>query len=204
MRARRVIAIALFLLLLTPLTAPVAGEWEEDVFLSEVIGPERLAAGDEFGCHGIPGKDIREDHSVIQECKDYLTSRTIASLWGAQPLSFGLQGDSLDQSTADALVEQGFMIVGDQVMTVHEHLIVLGRNGGSLEKHIGSTAQFEEALDSRSFVVNVYWIPRVNLYSVRPDGDLVEAVDRQRPFDLRNEPRRPAHPPSRRAPRRVE
>ena len=94
MRARRVVAVALFLLLLTPLTAPVAGEWEEDIFLSEVIGPERLAAGDEYGCHGIPGKDIQEDHSAIQECKDYLTSRTVASLWGAQPLSFGLQGYS--------------------------------------------------------------------------------------------------------------
>lgn len=177
MRARRVVAVALFLLLLTPLTAPVAGEWEEDLFLSEVIGPERLAAGDEFGCHGIPGKDTQQDHSAIQECKDYLTSRTVASQWGAQPLSFGLQGDSLDQETGNALVERGFIIVGDQVLTGHEHLIALGRNGGSLEKSIGSTAQFEEALDSQAFVVNLYWIPRVNLNSVRPDWDLVEAIE---------------------------
>jgi hypothetical protein len=177
MRTRRVVAAVLLLLLLTPLTAPAAGEWEEDIFLYEVIGPERLAAGDEYGCHGIPGKDIREDRSVIKECKDYLTERTNASQWGAQPLSFGVPGESLDQQTGDALVEQGFMIIGDKVETGHEDLIALARNGGSLEKNIGSAAEFEVALESRAFVVNLYWIPRVNLNSVRPDWDLVDAIE---------------------------
>ena len=177
MRTRRVVAAALLLLLLTPLTAPAAGEWEEDIFLYEVIGPERLAAGDEYGCHGIPGKDIREDRSVIKECKDYLTERTNASQWGAQPLSFGVPGESLDQQTGDALVAQGFMIIGDKVETAHEDIIALARNGGSLEKNIGSAAEFEEALESRAFVVNLYWIPRVNLNSVRPDWDLVETIE---------------------------
>nr|AIF13815.1 hypothetical protein [uncultured marine group II/III euryarchaeote KM3_64_C08] len=177
MRTRRVVAVALFLLLLTPLTAPAAGEWEEDIFLSEVIGPERLAAGDEYGCHGIPGKDIREDHSAIRECKDYLTERTVASQWGAQPLSFGVPGESLDQETGDALVEQGFMIIGDKVLTGHEHLIALARNGGSLEKNIGSVTEFEQALDSPAYVVNLYWIPRMNLNSVRPDWALVDAIE---------------------------
>ncbi len=177
MRTRRVVAAALLLLLLTPLTAPAAGEWEEDIFLYEVIGPERLAAGDEYGCHGIPGKDIREDRSVIKECKDYLTERTNASQWGAQPLSFGVPGESLDQQTGDALVAQGFMIIGDKVETAHEDIIALARNGGSLEKNIGSAAEFEVALESRAFVVNLYWIPRVNLNSVRPDWDLVETIE---------------------------
>ena len=177
MRTRRVVAAVLLLLLLTPLTAPAAGEWEEDIFLYEVIGPERLAAGDEYGCHGIPGKDIREDRSVIKECKDYLTERTNASQWGAQPLSFGVPGESLDQQTGDALVAQGFMIIGDKVETAHEDIIALARNGGSLEKNIGSAAEFEVALESRAFVVNLYWIPRVNLNSVRPDWDLVDAIE---------------------------
>lgn len=177
MRTRRVVAAVLLLLLLTPLTAPAAGEWEEDIFLYEVIGPERLAAGDEYGCHGIPGKDIREDRSVIKECKDYLTERTNASQWGAQPLSFGVPGESLDQQTGDALVAQGFMIIGDKVETAHEDIIALARNGGSLEKNIGSAAEFEVALESRAFVVNLYWIPRVNLNSVRPDWDLVETIE---------------------------
>ena len=177
MRTRRVVAAVLLLLLLTPLTAPAAGEWEEDIFLYEVIGPERLAAGDEYGCHGIPGKDIREDRSVIKECKDYLTERTNASQWGAQPISFGVPGESLDQQTGDALVAQGFMIIGDKVETAHEDIIALARNGGSLEKNIGSAAEFEVALESRAFVVNLYWIPRVNLNSVRPDWDLVETIE---------------------------
>ena len=83
----------------------------------------------------------------------------------------------MDQQTGDALVAQGFMIIGDKVESGHEDLIALARNGGSLEKNIGSAAEFEVALESRAFVVNLYWIPRVNLNSVRPDWDLVETIE---------------------------
>ncbi len=43
MFGRRVVAVALLALLLMPLTAPAAAEWEEDSWLSNIIGPERLA-----------------------------------------------------------------------------------------------------------------------------------------------------------------
>ena len=42
MRTRMWVALSILLILLTPLTAPVAAEWEEDSWLTNIIGPERL------------------------------------------------------------------------------------------------------------------------------------------------------------------
>ena len=62
--------------LLLPLALPGAVAWRADGWLTqEVIGGERLALGDEFGCHGMPGKNVYDDTAVITECKDYLTSQ---------------------------------------------------------------------------------------------------------------------------------
>ncbi len=46
-------------------TPSVVGEWEDDSWLSNIIGPERLANGDEFGCHGYEGVITTEEHWVI-------------------------------------------------------------------------------------------------------------------------------------------
>ena len=79
---------------------PNAVAWRADGWLiQDVVGGERLALGDEFGCHGMPGKNIEDDLSVVQECKDYLTSQINASKWGEQPLSFGIPMETLDPLT---------------------------------------------------------------------------------------------------------
>ena len=50
-------------LLASATTAPsVVGEWEDDSWLSNIIGPERIANGDEFGCHGYEGVLTTEEH----------------------------------------------------------------------------------------------------------------------------------------------
>ena len=85
------VAIFLIGVLLLPLAMPGAVAWRADGWLTQdVVGGERLALGDEFGCHGMPGKDVTEDLSVIRDCKDYLTSQIDASKWGSEPLSFGI------------------------------------------------------------------------------------------------------------------
>ena len=101
-------------LLATATAAPtVAGDWEDDSWLRNIIGPERLAHGDEFGCHGYEGVDTTKELWVIGACRDYLMEFTNASRWGAQPISFGITGDEVDSATADALMDAGFEIVGD-------------------------------------------------------------------------------------------
>ena len=43
------------------MTSPaVVAEWEDDNWLRNIIGPERLELGDEFGCHGFEGVDVRD------------------------------------------------------------------------------------------------------------------------------------------------
>ena len=85
---------------------PNAVAWRADGWLiQDVVGGERLALGDEFGCHGMPGKNIEDDLSVVQECKDYLTSQINASKWGEQPLSFGIPMETLDALTLNIMEE---------------------------------------------------------------------------------------------------
>ena len=63
-------------MLLPFLASPVAGEWGEDSWLVNIIGPERLENGDEFGCHGYEGILTSENNWVIEGCKDYLMDST--------------------------------------------------------------------------------------------------------------------------------
>ena len=82
-RKRRIAGLLMVALLAIPTTAPaVVGEWGDDNWLQNIIGPERLAHGDEFGCHGYEGLDIREEDWVVQDCSSYLTEFTNASRWG--------------------------------------------------------------------------------------------------------------------------
>ena len=50
-------------------------------------------------------ENIEDDLSVVQECKDYLTSQINASKWGEQPLSFGIPMETLDTLTLNIMEE---------------------------------------------------------------------------------------------------
>ena len=103
-------------MILVPLTAPtVIAEWEDDNWLKNIIGPERLGLGDEFGCHGFEGIDVREESWVIQDCRDYLNRFTDASRWGSQPVSFGHPNGPVSEDTAQELSNSGFAIIGDRI-----------------------------------------------------------------------------------------
>ena len=97
-------AIFMLSVLLLSLTLPNAVAWRADGWLiQEVVGGERLALGDEFGCHGMPGQSVDDDIAVIDECKDYLASQINASRWGEEPLSFGIPMDELDTLTYNTM-----------------------------------------------------------------------------------------------------
>ena len=133
-------AIFMLSVLLISLTLPNAVAWRADGWLiQEVVGGERLALGDEFGCHGMPGQSVEDDIAVIDECKDYLTSQINASRWGEEPLSFGIPMDNLDTLTYNTMHNSGFRIVGDQVETNTDgYLWSIERNAGSLEQNVAS------------------------------------------------------------------
>ena len=79
-------ATLMLAVLLTSITAPtVAGEWSDDTWLENIIGPERLENGDEFGCHGYEDISATDENWVIEACKDYLMQMTNASRWGIAP-----------------------------------------------------------------------------------------------------------------------
>ena len=68
------------------IATPALAEWDEDYWLWNIIGPERLALGDEFGCHGYEGVDIREAPLVVEDCRDYLVGFADSSRWGPKRL----------------------------------------------------------------------------------------------------------------------
>ena len=178
MRTRMLVALSILLILLTPLTAPVAAEWEEDSWLTHIIGPERLERGDELGCHGIPGKDIRFEPAAITECRDYLSERSNASKWGSNPLSFGSPDGAWSAESLAAVKDAGFQVVGGEAPAGElPALRFVSDNGGSLEKSIGDVQQFEAALSSNPSNVNLYWRARDHDVVVRPDSELVAAIE---------------------------
>ena len=175
---RRIVGLLMVALLVIPCTAPaVIGGWEEDNWLENLIGPERLAHGDEFGCHGYEGLDIQEEHSVIEDCRDYLTALTNASRWGVQPISFGVPGRDLDVSTATALIDAGFEIVGDKLTEQPEGLVSIVRNGGSLEKGAADQSLLDSAEEDS--LVNIYWRARVDDLKLREDKDVIAWLEQQ-------------------------
>lgn len=99
MSHRRVVGLFLLAVLIVPLISPAAvGEWDDDNWLTNIIGPERLEHGDEFGCHGYEGVKTTDENWVIEACRDYVNDFTEASRWGGQPISFGIPGDTIDLS----------------------------------------------------------------------------------------------------------
>lgn len=173
----RVVGLAMCCMILTPLTAPtVIAEWEDDNWLKNIIGPERLGLGDEFGCHGFEGIDVREESWVIQDCRDYLNRFTDASRWGSQPVSFGHPNGPVSEDTARELSNSGFAIIGDRIEGEAYGLNVMERVT-SLEKGQANLSALENA--ERDSLVSIYWIARWHDVNIREDKDAISLLKSQ-------------------------
>jgi|TARA_B100001094_G_scaffold226587_1_gene221044 hypothetical protein len=178
MPARKTLSLVLVSVLLIPIISPsVAGEWTDDGWLTNLIGPERMENGDEFGCHGFQGIDSIEENWVIEACKDYLVSHTNSSRWGKNPISFGIVGDYIDNKTANALLDSGFLITGDMIQSLPEGLTSFPRNGGTIEKNSANIQLLESAEEDS--LVSIWWRARVDDIKVREDKDLISWLEDQ-------------------------
>ena len=163
--------------------------WEEDGWLRTSYAQDRLEAGDEFGCYGVPGLSWHNDPgAVASACRDYLEDRLNASSWGLHPLST-YTPDGLSMADHQKVASQGFVIHGDETglsdTAWHSaedeprdlwEWYNLGRRGGSLEKGLASIASVEQAIDDGG-LVNMYWIGRINDATVRHDRDVLALLD---------------------------
>jgi len=153
----------------------VAAEWESDGWIKNLIGPDRLAIGDEFGCHGFENKDLNEDLWIIEECKDYLLANTNASRWGKDPISFGTPSGFINDKTSSELINNGFKIIGDMVSNNPSGLFIVERNGGSIEKNIANISLIEES--PKDSLVSIYWMARIHDLRVREDKQFMESLE---------------------------
>ena len=177
MLTRRVVALTLFGLLFLPLCAPVAAEWEEDYWLTVIIGPERLELGDEFGCHGMAGGGITDYEQEISECRDYLTERINSSKWAANPISLGIDSERLDEIDSETIVAAGFAVVDQQILPLTTEIENISYNGGSLEKNRQTVDEFQELIDEGVPLINFYWKAREHDVVVRPNSELVSSIE---------------------------
>ena len=180
------------LLVLTVMLHPVVlaqSAWEEDGWLRTSFGQERLDAGDEFGCYGVPGLSWQNDPgAVAHACKTYIEDRINASQWGVSPLS-SYAPDGLTMADHTKIASQGFTVHGDDTgledTAWHNETDTpvdlwdwynLGRRGGSLEKGIASLEDLQDEVEQGG-LVNMYWIGRVNDATVRHDRDVLVYLD---------------------------
>ena len=172
-------ATLMLAVLLTSITAPtVAGEWSDDTWLENIIGPERLENGDEFGCHGYEDISTTVENWVIDACKNYLMQMTNASRWGIAPISFGIPGQILDNSTADQLASSDFMIVGGKFSQIPSNgLILAPQTTTSMEKGVANTSLIESAEEDT--LVSIYWRARIDDLRVREDKDAISWLEGQ-------------------------
>ncbi|HIN03567.1 MAG TPA: hypothetical protein EYM66_00730, partial [Candidatus Poseidoniales archaeon] len=166
MLTRRVVGLLLFAIIAVPTFAPAAAatEWDDDNWLWNIIGPERLALGDEFGCHGYEGVDIHDEPWAISGCRDYLTAFTNASRWGQNPVSFGVPAGEMDSTIADHLHSSGFRIVGDLLESTPSQLHKIDRTT-SLEKGQTEMSALEDAAQDE--LVSIYWVARWHDLKIR-------------------------------------
>ena len=173
----RTTGVFLLLIFVTPLLTPtVIADWDDDNWLWNLIGPERLEHGDEFACHGYEGVDINDDNSVISSCKDYLLGHTNSSRWGAEPISFGVP-DYITNDTISSLLSSGFLILGDNLKTNTDDFFIIQRNGGSLEKNMANISLLESA--ERDSLISIYWEARIFDLKVREDKPAIELLENQ-------------------------
>ena len=160
--------------------------WEEDGWLTNFIGEDRLNRGDEFGCYGFPTLSWQANPGdVATACRNYLLNRTAASRWGDNPLSLYTPED-LNYADHEVLSNLGFPVHGDNTGLAGtawhsaedepewaEDWYNLGRRGGSLEAVIADIDAVKEAA-LEGGLVNMYWIGRAGEATVRHDRDLEE------------------------------
>jgi len=163
--------------------------WEEDGWLNSQLGRERLEAGDEFGCSGIPGLSWQNDPGAVGiECRKYITERIDASKWAKNPISLGLPSD-LSNADHHLLSTQGWKVHGvenglmqsvwhdsEDYPEFNEDWYNMGERGGSLEKGISDVSQLEQAI-SEGGLVNLYWIGKVDGVTIRHDSDVIGLLE---------------------------
>lgn len=187
---QRVLAFMLLGVLVLPVIAPLAAAqaWEEDGWLETSMAVERIDAGDEFGCYGMPGLSWANDPgAVATACRAYLTARTPASMWGEAPISLHTP-EGLPAADHTLLGGLGFVVHGDNTglatsawhaaddaPAFEEDWYNLGRRGGSLEKEVAQVEALEDELDAGG-LVNMYWVGRVNDATIRHDGEVVDLL----------------------------
>lgn len=183
-----VMTLCVMMCLLTPVISPVAANdesWKEDGWLRTALASERLDAGDEFGCYGIPSLSWNADPGAVAlECQTYISQRVAASHWGENPIST-YTPTGLTMAQHATVAKQGFTVHGDlnELSSSAWHTVDdvpqddwdwynLGRRGGSLEQIIGSKQTVQTAVEEGG-LVNLYWIGRVNDATIRHDRDIL-------------------------------
>jgi hypothetical protein len=163
--------------------------WEEDGWLRTSYAQDRLEAGDEFGCYGVPGLSWDNDPgAVASACRTYVEERLNASAWGPNPLSI-FTPDTLTMADHQKVASQNFVVHGDDTGLVDTawhssndepndlwEWYNLGRRGGSLEKGLASLETVETTI-AEGGLFNMYWIGRVNDATVRHDRDVLALLD---------------------------
>jgi hypothetical protein len=163
--------------------------WEEDGWLRTSYAQDRLEAGDEFGCYGVPGLSWQNDPgAVAAACRVYLEERLNASAWGAKPLSI-YTPNTLTMADHQKVASQDFVVHGDDTGLSETawhgpddepddlwEWYNMGRRGGSLEKGIASLDTVSEAI-AEGGLFNLYWIGRVNDATVRHDREVLALLD---------------------------
>ncbi|MBA45314.1 MAG: hypothetical protein CMB31_01845 [Euryarchaeota archaeon] len=158
---------------------------DDDGWLTRLAGPERLALGDEFGCHGMPDVSILDDPNSVDACISYVNGLISASRWGNNTLTFGLPEHSSHHSNseelANSLTASGIKVVddvdfGDNFSNFSSFEV----NAGSLEKSIASIDLIESASQENGIVI-MSWIAEMEDLNVRRDRDVVAWIEEQ-PF----------------------
>ncbi|MEC7437068.1 MAG: hypothetical protein VYB27_08280, partial [Candidatus Thermoplasmatota archaeon] len=154
-------------------------------WLTRLSGPERLALGDEFGCHGMPDVSILEDVNSVDACISYVNSLIPASRWGNNTLSFGLPTDysqhSNYQELKNSLLSSGIKAVDNtQFSENFSEFSSFQVNAGSLEKSIASVESIQTASQENGIVI-MSWIAEMEDLNVRRDRDVVDWIEDQ-PF----------------------
>lgn len=171
------LAVTLAVMLSSVTSLPVHAEYTDDTWLENVIGPELLALGDEFGCQGLEDISPEENIETVGACSQYVASRINASRWGHNLISFGTPEGKLSENLTQALVKEGFRIVGDMSESDDPRLTVITRNGGSIESGLSDRSLIEDSEPGK--LVSLYWIARIDDLNIRRDRDLVDWLSQQ-------------------------
>ena len=167
-------SIAMAIMLVSVTSIPVSAEYREDTWLANVIGPELLEKGDEFGCQAPDDSEYLGNFDFVGACKDYLNGRINSSRWGVDPISFATPKGNISPEFARALHKAGFTIIGDLSQTEDQNFTVINRNGGSIESGLANRSLIESIEEGS--LVSLYWVARVDDMNIRRDRQLVSWI----------------------------